>query len=305
MKRTLAPIVLFVYNRLDHTQRTLESLKLNILAKQSELFIFSDAPKNEKSKQSVNEVRKYINSLDGFKNIHIIEQKDNQGLAKSIISGVSKVVNKYGKVIVVEDDLVSSPYFLNFMNDALDKYENEKKVWHVSGWNYPMNFVTEDDVYFYRVMNCWGWATWADKWNSFEKNTNKLTNEFSKQDIKRFNLDGYNNLWKQVKLNKSGKINTWAIYWYATIFQNDGLCLNPIKSYVRNIGLDGTGEHCNMENNSDNVTLNNKQKLTFIDKIEENNNIVTQIKKYIKQTNKSLSQKVINKIKTKMFRLMK
>jgi len=300
-----APIVLFVYNRLDHTKKTLDSLIQNKLADQSELFIFSDAAKNESAKKNVRAVRKYINSIDGFKNIHIIEQEKNQGLASSIVSGVSKVVDEYEKVIVMEDDLETSPYFLNFMNDALDKYKDEDKVWHISGWNYPTTFDTPNDVYLYRVMNCWGWATWKNKWNSFDKNTDKLINEFSSSDISEFNLDGYNDLWRQVKLNKSGKINTWAIYWYATIFQNKGLCLNPVQSYVRNIGLDGTGEHCSMEKNNDNISLNDKELLVYTDIFSEDKNIVIQIKRYLKQTSKSIMVKVINKVKTKMVRFFK
>lgn len=135
----ISPIVLFVYNRPWHTKQTIESLKSNELAQESELFIYSDAAKDNDEIENVNEVRKYIETLDGFKKVTIIKREQNWGLADSIIDGVTKIVNEYGKIIVLEDDLVTSPYFLKFMNEALDFYENEEKVWHISGWNYPIN----------------------------------------------------------------------------------------------------------------------------------------------------------------------
>ena len=300
MKNNLSPIILFVYNRLHHTKQTIEALHNNTLAKESELFIYSDAPKNSKVQKNVNEVRQYIYSINGFKNITIIEQKENQGLANSIINGVTEIINKYGKVIVLEDDLVTSPYFLKYMNDALGFYQSNKKVWHISGWNYPTSFDTDQDIYFYRIMDCWGWATWSDRWKYFEKDTDKLIDSFSKNDINRFNLDRYTNLWRQVKLNKSGSINTWAIYWYATIFQEDGLCLNPIKSFVQNIGHDGSGEHCNISGYVDNLSLNTKENMVFTTKIQEDQEIVKQIKQYFKGSTISLYKRIYNKIKTKI-----
>ena len=228
LKLNISPIVLFVYNRLWHTKQTIEALKKNELANESELFIYSDAPKNEDDQKQVENVREYLKTIDGFKKITIIERKENFGLAKSIISGVTEIVNKYGKIIVLEDDLVTSPHFLKFMNEALEFYSNKTKVWHISGWNYPIEYNKNIDTFLWRVMNCWGWGTWADRWKFFEKNIDKLVKTFSKEDIKRFNVDGYENFWNQVIENKEGKINTWAIFWYATIFKNNGLCLNPI-----------------------------------------------------------------------------
>lgn len=247
-----APIILFVYNRPDHTKQTIEALQKNELAKESELFIYSDEAKNEGVRERVDEVRKYIDAVDGFKKVTIIKREKNWGLADSIIDGVTKIVNDYGKIIVLEDDLVTSPYFLKFMNEALEYYKDEERVWHISGWNYPIYSDAIDDVFFWRLMNCWGWATWVDRWSYYEKNVDKVMSEFSKKDIKRFNLDGVENFWGQMVLNKEQKINTWAIFWYATIFKNNGLCLNPIQTFVNNIGHDGSGVHCtNVKNYED------------------------------------------------------
>ncbi|MDP2076962.1 MAG: glycosyltransferase [Sulfuricurvum sp.] len=294
----LAPVVLFVYNRLDHTKQTIDALQKNELSDETELYIYSDAVKNNKIDQYVKEVREYIKTIQGFKKVTIIEQKENLGLAKSIIAGVSDIINSHGKAIILEDDLVTSPYFLKYMNKALEEYKDEQQVWHISGWNYPTHFDTAEDTYFYRIMDCWGWATWSDRWNYFEKNTDDLIKSFTKSDIKRFNLDGFTDLWRQVKLNKSGRINTWAIYWYATIFRNKGLCLNPVKSFVRNIGHDGTGVHCNISGYVDNVTLNQNEHFTFPQVISENTEITNQIKIHFKKTKKSILIRIFNKLKT-------
>ncbi len=292
----LAPIVLFVYNRLWHTQQTVEALQKNELASESELFIYADGAKSEKANEQVSQVRDHIKTIDGFKKITIIERDKNWGLADSIIDGVTKIVNEYGDVIVLEDDIVTSPYFLRFMNSALEFYKDEEKVWHISGWNYPIEFTTDNEVYLYRVMNCWGWATWVENWNHFEKNTGKLINEFSKKDIRAFNLDGRNNLWIQVLLNKYKKINTWAVYWYASIFKQQGLCVNPIQSFVRNIGHDGSGVHCSDDSYVDNVVLNTNNHMQFVTNIEEDCAIVAQVKLYFKKQHKHIVVRIINKV---------
>ena len=169
----LAPIIVFVYNRPHHTKQTLEALKKNTIASQSELYIFSDGAANNDLKAKINEVRNYVKDIRGFKKTTLIERRQNLGLANSIIDGVTRIINKHGKVIVLEDDIVTSPYFLKFMNDALNFYEKKKDVWHISGWNYPIDNKGLNDVFFWRLMNCWGWATWSDRWVNFEKNVEK------------------------------------------------------------------------------------------------------------------------------------
>jgi hypothetical protein len=292
----IAPIVLFVYNRPWHTQRMIEALQENELANKSELFIYADNAKRGDNSQQVQGVRDYIKTIDGFKRIKIIERSKNWGLSASIIDGVTSVLNEYGKVIVLEDDHITSPYFLKFMNDALEFYKDEPKVWHVSGWNYPIDMDSFDEVFLWRLMNCWGWATWADKWQYFEKDTKKLMREFSRGDIKKFNLDGAENVWFQVVLNKYKYTDTWAVYWYATIFKNQGLCLNPVKSFVRNIGHDGSGNNCNDLSYKDNQALNVNDSVIFVANIRENKAVLKQIKSYLRMVNKNIFTKVINKL---------
>jgi len=295
-----APIILFVYNRPDHTQQTLSALTANHLAKESNLIIYSDAPKNLQAEESVKAVRSLIKNIQGFKSVTIIERDKNWGLANSIIDGVTDVVNKYGKVIVLEDDIVTSPYFLLFINKALDFYENEKKVWHISGWNYPIFTSDLPDAFFWRTMNCWGWSTWKDRWQYYEKNVDKLIDIFSEDDIYLFDINDTAEMWSQVISNKEGKINTWAIFWYATIFKNEGLCLNPAVSFVKNIGLDGSGIHCGIDPRQETKIINNKEIDFNAIPIQENKKAFEEIIKY---QNMKKEQEILQQIGERLGRI--
>jgi hypothetical protein len=295
--KNLAPILLFTYNRPHHTRQTVEALQKNHLAQESQLFIYSDAPKNQVTEAKVKEVRQYLKTIDGFKKVTIIEREKNWGLANSIIDGVTQIVNEYGKVIILEDDLITSPYFLKFMNEALEFYEDKKKVWHVSSWNYPIDRQGLSDTFLWRIMNCWGWATWADRWQYFEKDVNKTISEFSKDDIKKFDLDSGSGFWSQVIANKEERINSWAIFWYVTIFKKDGLCLNSTQPFVKNIGHDGSGVHCgNCDLYSDNLLAH--QPILFFEKqIIENSIAIKRIRAFFQLQKKPLHIKAINKFK--------
>jgi len=275
----LAPIVLFVYDRPWHTQQTIEALQKNDLAIDSELIIYSDGPKDKDSLRNIEAVRKFLKSVKGFKKVTIIERENNWGLANSIIEGVTEIVSKYGKIIVLEDDLVTSQYFLRFMNEALEFYKNEKMVWHISGWNYPIKSNELEDVFLWRGMNCWGWGTWNNKWKYFEKDATKLINELSKKEIKKFNIDGCQNFWKQVIDNKNSKIDTWAVFWYAIIFKHNALCINPFRSFVVNIGMDGSGSNCNA-NDFYQSKLNYNSKIKMTSNFIENIEALDEIKKF-------------------------
>jgi hypothetical protein len=225
-----------------------------VLASESELFIFSDGPRNEKDKVGVEEVRRYIKTISGFKMVHIIEKKQNDGLAKSIITGVTDIINKYGTIIVLEDDIVTSQYFLHFMNDALRLYENNNTVMHISGYFYP-NATNLPPTFFYNQMLCWGWATWKRAWVAFSSDIDTHIKTISSQP--RLNSTMYlKNALSQLKANKEGKIKTWAVKWQSSIIKKEGFCLNPNVSYTNNIGHDGTGEHCNISHIFDTNTCN-------------------------------------------------
>ncbi len=246
--QNLAPIVLFVYNRPEHTRRTLKFLQQNLLADESRLFIYSDAAASPAEETSVKETREVIRNVSGFKSIKVIEQKTNKGLAASIIQGVTQVVNEYGKVIVFEDDLLSSPYTLSYFNEALRKYELEELVMHISAYMYPLkNAATLQPSFFTRFIGSWGWATWKRAWKHFEPDVNQLYARFDKRKKFDFAINGTMNFWKQLVDYKNGRNNSWAIRWYASVFLNHGLALSPAQSLIENIGNDGTGVHSIIE----------------------------------------------------------
>jgi hypothetical protein len=283
LDKELAPIVLFVYNRLDHSIKTIEALEKNILAAESELFIYSDAPKDESEIQNVLKVRWYIKKIQGFKKVTIFEAEKNLGLAKSIINGVSTIVNKYGKIIVLEDDLVTSPYFLKFMNDALNVYKNEKNIWEIGGYVYPIKVDPDIQTYLLPVTTSWGWATWKDRWQYFSRDPDNLVRNFSDYDIELFNVDNSVDIWSQVVLNNKGAIHTWAVFWYANVFLNKGMVLYPYQSIVNNIGHDGSGENCGKSSQFDNELLDHKIKLKKLSKIEINQTQFKRLKVFFKK----------------------
>ena len=268
----LTPIILFIYNRPDHTKQTLEALSNNTLASQSDLFIFADGPKNTASKEqleSIKQTRKVAASENWCKSVTLIESETNKGLARSIIEGVTEIINKYGKAIILEDDIITGKYFLEYMNEALEKYQGNKEVWHVTGWRDPIKHTKKNKAYFYPTMDCWSWATWTDRWQYFKKDPLYYKSIFSPQMIESFNVDNTDKgMFSQIEDNITGKINTWAIFWYATIFVNNGLCLGPTKSLCKNIGFDNSGVHCGTNSAEEIIeTIDNKIQV-FPKKIE-------------------------------------
>jgi len=278
--QNLAPIALFVYNRPQHTERTLKFLQQNELASDSRLYIFSDGAKTESDIEKVEEVRAIINKVDGFKSVKIIEKKENSGLANSVIAGVSRLIKDYGHVIVFEDDLVSSPYTLTYFNDALTRYQSEERVMHIGAYMYPLKSDNLPQSFFFRAATSWGWATWARAWNHFEPNIDTLVNQFDAKKKSAFAIDNTMNFWKQMQEFKKGKNNSWAIRWYASIFLKNGLTLNPAQSLVNNIGHDGTGVHSGI-NDIYNVVINPKPITNFPEIIEEDKLAYQTIKHFL------------------------
>lgn len=241
--RILAPIALFVYARPDHTRRTVEALKENYLAAESDLYIFSDAARDRSTEAAVTEVRKYVSAITGFRSVKIVEREKNYGLAPSIIDGVTTLVNIHGKVIVLEDDLVTSKYFLQFMNDGLEMYQQDQEVISIHGYVYPVTAALPE-TFFICGADCWGWATWKRGWDLFEPDGSKLLNELMTQQREyTFDWDGtYGNI-KMLQHQISGKVNSWAIRWHASAFLQNKLTLYPGVSLVNNIGGDALGTH--------------------------------------------------------------
>lgn len=290
--QNLAPIALFVYNRPEHTRRTLRFLSQNHLADESRLFIFSDAAKTQQQLSQVAEVRAIAASADGFKSIQVIERANNYGLAASIIDGVTMLTQKYGQVIVFEDDLISSPHTLTYFNDALHRYRDEKQVMHIGAYMYPLANKNLPQTFFYRAASSWGWATWERAWKYFEPDIDKLIVQFDAEKKKRFTIDHTMNFWRQVREFKRGENNSWAIRWYASVFLNKGLTLNPSASLINNIGHDGTGVHSGTNNIYD-VKISDKPVTEFPAIIEENREAYMSIRHFLKHRKGSLIQRLI------------
>jgi hypothetical protein len=298
----LAPIALFVYNRPDHTRRTLQFLKQNELATDSRLFIFSDGPKNAKQAEKVAEVRALIKQVKGFKSVEIIQRSSNLGLANSVISGVSQLMEEYGQAIVFEDDLITSPYTLRYFNDALLRYQNEDQVMHIGAYMYPLPIAESEqlpETFFFRAATSWGWATWARAWQHFNPDVEALMKQFDADQKHQFSIEGSMNFWKQMEELKSGKNNSWAIRWYASIFLKGGLTLNPSHSLVSNIGHDGSGVHSGI-NEIYNVSIHPQPVKHFPEGIAEHAAAYNFIKIFLKNRKGNLWQRVLRYVNQRL-----
>lgn len=289
---SLAPITLFVYNRPHHTRQTLEALAANAEAHDSVLYIFADGAKADASKealQSIKETRELIKSKAWCKEVHIIARPTNFGLANSIIDGVTKVMNKHGKAIILEDDLVTSPYFLKFMNQALDKYEDEEKVACISAYVYPINHLPEQ--FFIKGTDCWGWAAWKRSWDIFEADGKKLLNSLKEQDLThQFDFDGTYPYTDMLRKQIEGKNNSWAVRWHASAFLKNKLCLYPSQSLVKNIGADGSGTHFGTTTHDFDTDIYNLPIVLKPIAIEESQAARAQFKNYFIDLNKKNNQ---------------
>jgi len=238
-----SPVALFVYNRPLHTRQTVEALQRNDLACETALHLFSDGPRTPSAAPAVEAVRRYLRGIQGFRRVTIVERPTNLGLSQSIIQGVTEVVGDRGRVIVLEDDLVTSPHFLRFMNAGLDLYEQEEKVISIHGHMYPLG-IRLPETFFLRGADCWGWATWKRGWDLFEPDGRKLQAQLRRRGLERaFDLDGACPYTRMLADQIAGRNDSWGILWHASAFLNDRLSLNPARSVVLNIGDDHSGTH--------------------------------------------------------------
>ncbi|MEX1200845.1 MAG: glycosyltransferase family 2 protein [Methylophaga sp.] len=241
--KDLAPIALFVYNRPEHTRMTVEALARNSEASDSCLFVFSDGAKDSADRDLVKAVRSYLSQIQGFAEVNIIERETNWGLANSIIDGVTCLNREYGRVIVLEDDLQTSPHFLSFINSALNLYQTDQRIGSVSGYMYPIQVC--EQIFFRSVPQSWGWGTWERAWELMETDGVKLLKKLEQNEIaEQFNNAGHQPFIKMLKDQIRGKNNSWYVRWSASLFMNKKLTVMPPQSLVRNFGIDGTGTHC-------------------------------------------------------------
>ncbi|MFC5775032.1 glycosyltransferase family 2 protein [Ectobacillus antri] len=236
-------VVLFVFNRPEHTKRVLEGLKKNRVEK---LYIFADGARSTDDEEEVMEVRNLIKNID-WCNTEIEYKEQNVGLAESIIKGVTGIFQRgYDGVIVLEDDCVPRSNFLKFMNDALVYYKDNKEVMHISGFGLPIKKYTDSDIYFTPYPCSWGWGTWAECWNACNFYSVDAYRELlsSKEKSQAFNYAG-EAFSEFLDFQVEGKVNSWLIRWYFHIFNTNGKCVWCYDSLIENKGFDGSGIHKN------------------------------------------------------------
>lgn len=292
----LAPILIFVYNRPDHVRRLLRSLQENREAAGSRVFVYSDGARDEAAQDGVAQVREILHGMSGFASVEIIERERNWGLARNIIDGVTTQVNRFGRVIVLEDDLAISPFFLKFMNDALDTYADEPKVGHIQACDF-----TQDehlpDTFLIKWTGSWGWATWKRAWKYFEPDGKKLLHELERRHLTReFDFNGNYGFTRMLKRQIAGQNNSWAIRWNASLFLSDILSLNVGRSLVRNNGFDGTGTNCGSGGLYDSCLWMKPLPVEKISPVEENREARECFARYYHRTN-NFWAKAIRRIK--------
>lgn len=308
----LAPIVLFVYNRLKHTKATIQALQNNSLAEESVLYIFSDGPKQPEEKESVEAVREYIKTVSGFKNIFINERDKNFGLAESIIDGTSTVLIQHGKIIVLEDDLITSKYFLKYMNDALKIFRDVENVFSVTGFSFTTKFMQfpksyEEEIYLNIRPMSWSWATWIDRWEDVDWKVKDydvfIKNSKQKKEFNRGGTD----LTRMLKNQMNGKLNSWYIRWTFHAFKRNKLTVYPRIAYVNNIGHDASGVHCADDDNDiyAHIELNDREIKLWNKDIQLNNTIVKNFNKGFDTDYKKILRRKIKAIASKLKRKKK
>lgn len=292
------PIALFAYSRVEHLKKTVEALKKNPTANNFNLIIFSDAPKTSTKEQDVKNVRNYIKTITGFKNVFLIHRHENLGLSKSIIDGVGYVLNSYESVIVIEDDIITSPHFLEFMVSGLKRFFDDERVISIHGYLPPLQTKLKQP-FFLRGADCWGWATWRRGWELFNQDGANLLDQLRREKyLHQFDYDGTFKFSKMLEDQIVGKNDSWAIRWHASAFLLGKLTLYPNQSLVQNIGNDNTGSHCTTSSSYD-VCLSDKPITVSDSPIEVIESVEARqaFRNYYKQVEKRTTQKILRIIK--------
>ncbi len=238
-----APIALFVYRRPRHLRATLDALRSNPEAALSDLWIFSDAARDADVASDVAQVRAMAAQVTGFKSVHVIERKENFGLARSIVDGVTSLCAEHGRVIVVEDDLIVAPGFLAFINRALERYADDERVMQISGYQFPGRFEAQRAALL-PLISCWGWGTWARAWRHYDPSAAGAQRLQADPVLRRrFDLDGAYDYSGMLESQLAGKLDSWGVRWLLSVFLHDGLVLYPPMTLVENSGADGSGTH--------------------------------------------------------------
>lgn len=310
MQRNLAPVLLFVFNRPVHTRRTLEALANAELADESILYIYADGPRvdvYETDFYRIAEVRKVIRERRWCKEVFIIESTVNKGLANSIIEGVTQQLNEHGTVIVLEDDLVIAKGFLKYMNEALVKYEGERKVMQVCGYQFPIGVNAGQAAFFLPITASWGWATWKRAWTLFDPGAQGYENLKTDPELaKQFDLNGtikYTDMLIDQMERKN--ISSWAIRWWWAVFKSGGISLFPDSSLVDNVGFGKDATHTKGPNPFRNITFNSEYSIKYFPEIIEVHEphflSLQDMYRRIYPLNENIFEKIIRKLQSAVY----
>ncbi|TNE78343.1 MAG: glycosyltransferase [Bacteroidetes bacterium] len=279
-----APLAIFCYNRPWHLEQTVESLKRNPGAEELDVLFFSDAAKTQEHAPAVAEVRRYLKTVEGFRSVQIIESDKNKGLSKSIIEGVSQILAKHDSVIVLEDDMQCSPFFLGYMQSALDQYKNVEEVISIHAYSYPIQDLPTS--FFLKGADCWGWATWRRGWEIFNADGNVLLEQIKAKGLnKRFDFENSYPYTRMLERQVKGENHSWAVRWYASALLADKLTLYPGKSLIRNLGNDASGTHSEKTDLFDPYLAN--QMPVFPNEVKESAAAYKAFAKFFKQTRRT------------------
>jgi len=267
-----APIGLFCFRRPDHVARTLTALAANHGARDHDLVVFADGPRRQDDVAGIVAVQQVLEDWRGrgaFRSFTIDAQSANLGLRRSIVRGVGRLCDEAGSVIVVEDDLETSPHFLRYCDEGLDLYAADEQVASIHGYVYPMPAILPE-TFFLRGADCWGWATWRRAWAGYDDDADRLSSALQRAGLSRaFNHGGARNLMGMLVAARDGRVDSWAIRWHASAFLANRLTLYPGRSLVRNIGLDASGTHCARQDEDDSAVTEQPVRVERIPLVED------------------------------------
>tara|TARA_B100001741_G_scaffold163105_1_gene134821 strand:- start:3025 stop:3975 length:951 start_codon:yes stop_codon:yes gene_type:complete len=269
----LSPITIFGYDRPNHLNNLLESLTKNSESKDSIVYFYIDGLNKNTDKSNYDKTIEVANKNWEFGEKKIIVRDKNLGCRDNIISGITEVLDRHKKIIVIEDDLVVSPYFLDYMNNSLSTYEKNKNIWHINGWSHPKSFFGKSGTAVSYIMSPWGWGTWGDRWKIFMNgnyHNKNLISDMSKSKVKKFNISNLYDFENIIVKHQQNEGSIWDAYWYQGMFLNNGLSIFPTRSHIQNFGFDGTGLHCG-ENDEFNTKLNQSRTINYSKKIKVHN----------------------------------
>jgi GT2 family glycosyltransferase len=306
------PVAVFTYNRPAHTRQMLESLAACHRLEDCRVFVFSDGPKTPDQEQAVRETRAVVHDWTRQHPADIVERNENRGLARSIVGGVSELCNRNGRVIVLEDDMMVGPRFLDYMLLALDRYQDDERVCQISGYMFPVRHPSQPDAFFLPLTTTWGWATWQRAWRLFQWDVSSALPVLRDAAVRRaFDLDGAYPYSAMLEDCIAQRNDSWGIRWWWSAFVSQKLTLHPRQSLVWVGGFDGTGTHAGRNQHMMSISQSQmasfpwSETLIFPAAVHADRAAMQRIEQYLRSRNKESAGRKLKKIKIRILSLLK